>query len=89
MAYNNTYGFQAINKTGYELTLETFTEPGGCRDKIMQCRELAAVYDPQGLAINATVNLVCEDAVRSFAALIDVFANSGHNVSCPVELHTR
>lgn len=37
--YNNTYGIQAFNESIYETFLSNWTEPGGCRDQVVQCQE--------------------------------------------------
>lgn len=62
MAYNNTYGLEAINQTTYEYAAESFTKPGGCRDQALTCRTLAAVGDPKDYGDNATVNDACATA---------------------------
>lgn len=62
MAYNNTYGIEAVNETQYHNMTYSFERPGGCRDQILECREVAAVSDPQNLGVNATVNDICEAA---------------------------
>lgn len=62
MAYNNTYGIQAINQSVYETAMTAFTQPGGVRDLIETCRTLAAEGDPENQGNNATVNSACSDA---------------------------
>ncbi|KAJ0159702.1 Carboxypeptidase S1 -like protein B [Colletotrichum tanaceti] len=62
MAFNNTYGIQAVNETVYRGMADAYHGEGGCRDQIDACREIAAVYDPENIGINATVNRVCEAA---------------------------
>lgn len=62
-AYNNTYGLQVIPKDVYEQSLNDFTKSGGCYDLIQDCRKLGDMYDPDNLAINQTVNKICEDAL--------------------------
>ena len=62
MAYNNTYDLQVIPLDVYEEAKTNFTKPGGCRDLILRCRELGAMYDPDQLANNATVNNACLNA---------------------------
>ncbi|KAK5129276.1 hypothetical protein LTR08_003632 [Meristemomyces frigidus] len=59
IAYNNTYDLQVINKTVYEEAKHDWAKPGGCRDLILNCRELVGQYDPDQLSINATVNNAC------------------------------
>lgn len=64
MAYNNTYGFEAISKVAYEEALNNFTKPDGCRDLIEQCRDLGDLYDPEEVSLNETVNELCLSASR-------------------------
>jgi hypothetical protein len=65
MAHNNTYGIQAVNESQYLNMTASFENPGACRDQIIDCREAAAVGDPEALGVNATVNGICE-AAESF-----------------------
>ncbi|POS75865.1 serine carboxypeptidase [Diaporthe helianthi] len=63
ITFNNTYGIDVFKgKVKYEDMLDSYYREGGCRDQIDACREVAAVYDPDNLAINATVNQICADA---------------------------
>ncbi|KAI9812725.1 MAG: hypothetical protein M1827_004481 [Pycnora praestabilis] len=62
IAYNNTYGIEAINQTIYEQAVNAFEMPGGCLDQILKCRALAAVGDPNFDGNNYTVNEVCSAA---------------------------
>ncbi|KAJ5908407.1 hypothetical protein N7495_001089 [Penicillium taxi] len=62
MAYNNTYGIEAINKTVYDRAMDAWSRPGGCQDKIKKCRALAAEGDPQMHGNNNTVNKACHHA---------------------------
>lgn len=62
MAFNNTYGIQALNETIYDGMKEAYSQAGGCRDQIDSCRAVGDVYDPHHLGINATVNKICADA---------------------------
>ncbi|KAI1316715.1 carboxypeptidase S1 [Xylariaceae sp. FL0255] len=62
IAYNNTYGIQSVNETIYNSMVDALERTGGCHDQIEKCIELAAVYDPDDLGINATVNTVCANA---------------------------
>jgi hypothetical protein len=56
MAYNNTYGIEAINGTVYESSLRAFNEPGGVKELIQKCRALAAEGNPENQRNNDTVN---------------------------------
>jgi hypothetical protein len=59
MAYNNTYGIKTINQTVYEQAKNDWSKPGGCKDLIIRCRELAAEGDPNVYGNNHTVNEAC------------------------------
>ncbi|KAL4919475.1 Alpha/Beta hydrolase protein [Aspergillus aurantiobrunneus] len=60
MAYNNTYGIEAINKTTYEQAMLAWSKPGGCKDQITTCRRLASEGDPQMYGNNEAVNTACK-----------------------------
>lgn len=62
IAYNNTYGIQAVNDTVYEDMLDAYVREGGCRDQINECQAVARVYDPDNVGSNATVNQICTEA---------------------------
>ncbi|KZL86039.1 carboxypeptidase s1 [Colletotrichum incanum] len=62
MAFNNTYGIETVNETVYKGMVDAYHREGGCRDQIDACREVSAVYDPENIGINATVNRICEAA---------------------------
>ncbi|KAJ5702439.1 hypothetical protein N7488_009987 [Penicillium malachiteum] len=62
MAYNNTYGVEAINKTLYDRAMHAWSRPGGCKDLMVQCRALAAEGDPQMHGNNETINKACSEA---------------------------
>ncbi|ROT36136.1 carboxypeptidase S1 [Sodiomyces alkalinus F11] len=62
MAYNNTYGIEAVSETWYNSMVDAFSRPGGCSDRIDECHRLSELYDPEHLGINATVNGACETA---------------------------
>ncbi|KAF9890986.1 hypothetical protein FE257_005243 [Aspergillus nanangensis] len=62
MAYNNTYGIETINKTVYDLAMDAWSKPGGCKDQIVECRRLASEGDPEMHGNNDTVNAVCSKA---------------------------
>jgi hypothetical protein len=66
---NNTYGIELYSEAMYDSAMQNFTKPGGCRDLIEECRELAEVGDPEYLGNNNTVNEACQ------LAQIDCFAN--------------
>ncbi|KAI0406966.1 carboxypeptidase S1 [Xylaria palmicola] len=62
MAYNNTYGIQAVNESIYLSMIDAWEREGGCRDQVAQCIEAAEASDPDNIGINATVNKICSDA---------------------------
>lgn len=62
IAYNNTYGIQAVNETIYNEMTAAYYGEGGCRDRINVCRNLSVEYDPSQRGLNASVNSVCQDA---------------------------
>jgi carboxypeptidase C (cathepsin A) len=62
MAYNNTYGFEAISEDAYKESLNNFVKPGGCRDLIEQCRASGDFLDPEEVGISQDVNDLCSAA---------------------------
>ncbi|KAI1084335.1 serine carboxypeptidase [Whalleya microplaca] len=62
IAYNNTYGIETVNETIYLQMVDALERPGGCRDQVNTCREVALLYDPENIGINETVNEICSDA---------------------------
>lgn len=80
MAYNNTYGIEAINRTVYDAAMNSFTKPGGVRYLIETCRALAAEGDPENQGNNATVNDACSFANDATWYVEGPYvANSGRN----------
>ncbi|KAI1165808.1 carboxypeptidase S1 [Nemania serpens] len=67
MAYNNTYGIQAVNESIYLGMIDAWERDGGCRDQIAECIEVAEAYDPDNIGVNATVNRICA-AAESFCS---------------------
>lgn len=75
MAYNNTYGFQAITKAEYESAMTNLTT---CTALIDECQHIAAIYDPDNHGNNASVNAACSTTYGYCALNIEnVFQNSG------------
>lgn len=62
IAFNNTYGIEAINQTVFERAMHAWSKPGGCRDLITECRSLAADGDPKMYGNSGTVNVACKRA---------------------------
>ena len=83
-AYNSTYGFQAVPEVLYQESVHNFTKPDGCRDLILQCRELAAHSDPESVGDNATVNEACVLATDYCAFYVSGAYDAVANVSAKV-----
>jgi carboxypeptidase C (cathepsin A) len=58
MAFNNTYGLQAIAEGVYKEAMNNLTKPSGCNDLIEICRDYAAA-DPENTGTNTTINDAC------------------------------
>ena len=87
-AYNNTYGIQAINQSVYEHNVYEWTRPGGCKDKIIQCRELADKSDPNDFGAIDEVNTACITAQEcSGQTTVSDYMNIS-NVSLPIPFST-
>lgn len=72
MAYNNTYGIQAINETLYKQAVDNFNRPKtGCKDQILNCRSLADRLDPDAYGNNDEVNTACADATTYCENLVE------------------
>lgn len=63
IAFNNTYGLQAVTEDVYLDSLNNLTKPGGCNDLIDKCRDLA-VFDPEITGTNETINAACALATQ-------------------------
>ena len=63
IAYNNTYGIQAIDETLYKRAVDNFNRPEtGCRDLILKCPAAASEGDADFSGNNARVNTICDEA---------------------------
>lgn len=62
MAYNNTYGIQAVDESVAHKMTDAFERPGGYREKVLECRVAAATFDSHGLGSNKTINAPCSEA---------------------------
>jgi carboxypeptidase D len=81
MAYNNTYGFQAITKAEFESAMTNLTT---CTALVDECQSIAAIYDPGNYGNNASVNTACSSAYGYCALNVEyVFQNSGVSFSQP------
>lgn len=64
IAYNNTYGIQAINESLYQASINAFNQQDGCKDRINNCRSIAAQKDPTNQGNSGQVDSVCADAAN-------------------------
>ncbi|KAI9825090.1 MAG: hypothetical protein M1832_001410 [Thelocarpon impressellum] len=78
-AHNNTYGIQVIDRDAYEQALDAHSRPGGCRDQIIRCRELAARLDRHDHGNSAEVNAACSQAARCAIEVEGVYFDLGDN----------
>ena len=60
MAYNNTYGIQAINQSEYGHEVNEFIKEGGVLDQILECQRLAKTLDPFEQGNTEEVNRACQ-----------------------------
>ena len=83
IAYNNTYGIQAIDKKTYQTALAAWNEPkGGCLERILQCQAAEAKGDPYNYGNNQSVSDVCYQAIYVCQSYVDGVYDlvSGRNV---------
>ncbi|KUJ23315.1 alpha/beta-hydrolase [Mollisia scopiformis] len=77
MAYNNTYGFQAISEVEYLSAKANVTM---CENLFQECRDQAAFYDPENLGNVTSVNSLCVAAYGYCALYVEyVYLISGHD----------
>ncbi|KAK2882482.1 hypothetical protein FQN49_000312 [Arthroderma sp. PD_2] len=61
--YNrNTYGIEAIDKSGYDNAMHAYRKKGGCLDQILECQKLAKRLDPNAYGHVDEVNEICQAA---------------------------
>ncbi|KAL2864762.1 carboxypeptidase S1-like protein A [Aspergillus lucknowensis] len=58
----NPYGIEALDNILYTSGLVSYTEKGGCYDKTVECRALAARKDPGAYGNDSEVNGACAEA---------------------------
>ncbi|EFQ99297.1 hypothetical protein MGYG_02309 [Nannizzia gypsea CBS 118893] len=84
-AYNNTYNVSAITQEEKHSFLENFSKTGGCRDKIIDCREEINASDPENTGAVNVVNGKCLEALSTCLAdtpnLFSKIGRSGHDIS--------
>ncbi|KAL1859599.1 hypothetical protein VTK73DRAFT_7533 [Phialemonium thermophilum] len=80
MAVNNTYGLEALSSVRADLANATFYQPGGCREKILQCRNASASLD-LGVETAAHVDDICADATKTCNdQLLSPYGDSGRSL---------
>ncbi|KAI9685487.1 MAG: hypothetical protein M1820_010784 [Bogoriella megaspora] len=62
MAYNNTYGIQAISKADYDAAVNAWSKSGGCSDLIDRCANAATRSDPLNQGNSSSVDEICVEA---------------------------
>lgn len=62
MAFNNTYNLQTISESDFTASLQAFDQSNGCRERVQNCRSMAAQMDSDNDGDSAQVNAVCQDA---------------------------
>ncbi|THX49244.1 alpha/beta-hydrolase [Aureobasidium pullulans] len=78
MAYNNTFGIQAISQTDELNTIEAYNSK--CASAILQCRQVAGQIDPEGEGDEQQANSACQAATYACNSLMMPFQGSGLNV---------
>ncbi|THW29396.1 TFP11-domain-containing protein, partial [Aureobasidium pullulans] len=78
MAYNNTFGIQAISQTDELNTIEAYNSK--CASAILQCRQVAGQIDPEGEGDEQQANSACQAATYACNSLMTPFQGSGLNV---------
>lgn len=90
MAYNNTYGFEAINEAEYLSAKANVTT---CEALIQECQGQAAIYDPYNFGNTTSVNTLCAEAYGYCAPYVEYistfFPATTHSTSVtrPQTLH--
>jgi hypothetical protein len=81
IAYNNTYGIEAISKHEYEKSTTAFRKPGGCLDRSFECRRLARELDPENRGDSVEVNEACGVAdLVCYKELLVPYGKSGVSI---------
>lgn len=70
MAFNNTYGLEAITKDEYNASKLAYSEAGGCRSLTETCRAMAQKFDPNNYGNVPLVNEACILADNSCQNLV-------------------
>ena len=69
MAFNNTYGIQAINQSQYSRRIQEYARDGGVLDHILECQRLANTLDPFRDGNVERVNHACSVAMNATASI--------------------
>jgi carboxypeptidase C (cathepsin A) len=78
--FNNTYGLQTIDQTGYLNLLSNFRAANGCKEQADQCRGQTKVIDPEGELFQSVNSSVCASASDACYSLIGAtIEQSGRN----------
>ncbi|OAL72421.1 hypothetical protein A7D00_3420 [Trichophyton violaceum] len=84
-AYNNSYGISAITQEEKDGFLTNFSKPGGCRDKVIGCREEIKASDPENTGTVEVVNKKCLEALSTCLSetpnLFSKLGRSSHDIS--------
>lgn len=65
MAFNNTYGIQAIDEDTYVQERTAWSAPGGCQELIFTCRDMAFKRDPDNTGKDPQTNTACVNAANT------------------------
>jgi hypothetical protein len=76
-AANNTYGIAAITPETRDLGLGRFEASGGCKDLVLECRNLAKQLDPNNCGDVEEVNAACAKANTECDAIRNLWGQSG------------
>ncbi|KAF8476863.1 Alpha/Beta hydrolase protein [Kalaharituber pfeilii] len=59
---HNPYNITAISDSARARALDNFFKPGGCRDKVLECRQIQRSEDPRDVGDSELVNHICRNA---------------------------
>ena len=83
IAYNNTYGIQAIDKKTYQTALDDWSQSKtGCLARILECQATEAQGDPYNYGNNKSISDGCYQAIYICQGYVDTVYDkvSGRNV---------
>jgi hypothetical protein len=77
-SFNNTYGVEAVSLEDHEQSMHDYHKPGGAKDLIEQCREMARTTDPHDHGDVAKTNKFCAKASEYAESISDeVYVRAG------------